>query len=74
MVDAEVLLVIHCGAKEEVFDVDAHVAGCFVCIGDGAVDVSFCVKYGDCWGSWFIRTVEVIPAGGHVDAVGLYFL
>ena len=29
-VDAEVLLVIHWGAKVEVFDVDPHVAGPFV--------------------------------------------
>ena len=41
VVDAEVLVVLHRGAKVEVFDVDAHLAGSFVCIRDGAVNAIY---------------------------------
>ena len=41
---AEVLVVLHWGAEVEVFNVDAHVAGSFVCIGYGSVNIKCCVK------------------------------
>ena len=51
VVDAEVLVVLHRGAEVEVFDVNVHVAGSFVRIGDGAVNLNFFVEDGDCWGA-----------------------
>ena len=41
VVDAEVLVVLHRGAKVEVFDVDAHLAGSFVFIRNGAVNAIY---------------------------------
>ena len=47
VLDAEALVVLHWGAEVAVFDVDAHVLGSFVCIGDGTINVIFCVEGGD---------------------------
>ena len=70
----EVLVLLHWGDKAEVFDVDVHVAGSFVCIGDGAVNVFFCMENGDCWGSWVSGIVKAVTSSGHADEEGFYFL
>ena len=46
----EVLVVHRWGAEVEVFDVNAHVLGSFLCIRYGVVNVNFCVGDGDCSG------------------------
>ena len=72
--DAEVSVVIHWSAEVEFFDVDAHLAGSFVCIGDGAVNVNFCAKYGDLWGDWVAGIVKTVTAGCHMDTASFCFL
>ena len=69
-----VLVVLHWGAKVEVFDVNAHVEVYFVCIRDGDVNVNFCVEYGDYWVARVSEIVKAFNAGVHADAMGLYFL
>jgi hypothetical protein len=67
--DTDVLEILHWCTKIKVFDVDSKIAGAFVGIGDGAVDVQLGVKHGDGGRTGVARVDKLVSSGGHADAM-----
>jgi hypothetical protein len=72
--DTHVLEIGHGGSEEIVFDVETKVTGAVFGVRNCAVEVEFGVEHGDGWGAGIAGIVEFVTAGGHADAMGLFFL
>jgi hypothetical protein len=71
--NAKVLEISHWGAEKIIFYVEAEVAGAGVGVGNGAIDVDFCIKHGDGGRAGVAGVVQFVTTGSHSNAVSFGF-
>jgi hypothetical protein len=60
--------------RDSSFYIDAEVAGPFVGVRDGAVDMQLCLQQGGGRGAYIAGVIELVAPCGHADTVSFRFL
>jgi hypothetical protein len=70
---ADVLVVLHWRAEIVVSDIYAELAGPFVGVTGGAVDMQLCIQHCNGGGACVAGAIELVTPSGHADAVSFRF-